>query len=75
MNRVTPYSLVSDILTRLPGSVAVFERHGLGCPSCLAAGMDTLSSVASMHDVSLDALIADLALLDTEDTSHRKEQA
>ena len=75
MHRVTPDSLVSDILSRFPESVTIFERHGLGCPTCLAAGMDTLNSVASMHDVSLDRLIADLESLSSDDEIARREQA
>lgn len=75
MHEVTADTLVSDILSRYPQSVTVFETHGLGCPTCLAAGMDTLASVASMHDVSLDALINDLQTLTQMDTDARREQA
>ena len=48
-------------------AAAVFERHGLGCASCLAAEMETLSSVATMHDISEDGLIEDLNALLSED--------
>jgi len=55
--------LIRDVLTSDPGATAVFERHGLGCAMCMAAEMDTLASVASMHDMSVDVLIADLDAL------------
>jgi hybrid cluster-associated redox disulfide protein len=60
MARVTADMLISDVLATCPGAAAVFERHGLGCAACLAADMESLSAVASVHDVSVSALIADL---------------
>lgn len=45
------------------GAAAVFERHSLGCPSCLAAELETLASVATMHDISVDVLLDDLNAL------------
>jgi hybrid cluster-associated redox disulfide protein len=60
MARVTADMLISDVLAACPGAVDVFERHGLGCAACIAAGMESLSAVASVHDVSLEDLIADL---------------
>jgi hybrid cluster-associated redox disulfide protein len=62
--------LIRDVLTSHQGAAAVFERHNLGCPSCLAAEMETLSSVATMHDISVDVLIDDLNAMarQTEET-------
>jgi hybrid cluster-associated redox disulfide protein len=62
--------LIKDVLTSHEGAAAVFERHSLGCPTCLAAEMETLSSVASMHDIPVDVLLHDLNALirDTEET-------
>ncbi len=60
MDALTPDMLIRDVLTAHPEVTAIFERHGLGCPSCLAADMDTLASVASMHDISIEVLIDDL---------------
>ncbi|HEY3318258.1 MAG TPA: DUF1858 domain-containing protein [Coriobacteriia bacterium] len=68
MERFSEDTLVRDVLTAHPEAAVVLERLGLGCGSCLAADMDTLRSVASMHDIRLDALLTDLnALLDEED--------
>lgn len=69
MHRITADMLISDVLAACPGSAAVFERHGLACPACLASGMESLSAVATVHDVSLDALIADLDRLAEHDPS------
>lgn len=60
MDRLSPDTLIRDVLTAHPDAAAVFTAHGLGCPSCLAADMETLASVATMHDISVEALIADL---------------
>lgn len=67
MERFSEDMLVRDVLTAHPEATAVLERLGLGCGSCLAADMDTLRSVASMHDIDLGDLLARLnALLDEE---------
>jgi hybrid cluster-associated redox disulfide protein len=55
--------LIKDVLTSHPGVARVFERHGLGCAACMAAEMETLASVAVMHDISVEVLIVDLDAL------------
>jgi hybrid cluster-associated redox disulfide protein len=61
--------LISEVLSSCPGAAAVFERHGLACASCLASSMESLSAVASVHDVSLELLLADLEELAETDPS------
>lgn len=68
MATFTRDTLIRDVLSSLEGSAAVFERYGLGCPMCLAADLETLSSVATMHDIPVDGLIADLNALDSNDS-------
>jgi hybrid cluster-associated redox disulfide protein len=63
MAQYTRETLIRDVLTSSGGSAAVFERYGLACPMCLAADMETLGSVAGMHDIPVDGLIADLNAL------------
>jgi|SRR5450759_5361390 hybrid cluster-associated redox disulfide protein len=59
--------VIKDVLTSHAGVARVFASHGLGCAACMAAEMETLASVAVMHDISVDVLIADLdALLEEE---------
>lgn len=60
MDRVTPDSIISDVLASHPAAAAVFTHHGLGCPSCLASGMESVSAVAAMHDVSVELLLDEL---------------
>lgn len=58
--RITADTLISEVLASHPDAAAVFTRHGLGCPSCLAAGMESVSAVALMHEVSMEVLLAEL---------------
>ena len=70
MDTFTAQTPIRDVLTQHPEATAVFENLGLGCSSCLAADMETLSSVATMHDIPLERLLTDLnALLRKEDAT------
>ena len=66
MEMYTHDMLIRDALLSHEGASAVFERHGLGCGSCLASSMETLDAVAAMHEIPVDVLIADLTALDTD---------
>jgi hybrid cluster-associated redox disulfide protein len=55
--------LIRDALLSHEGASEVFSRHGLGCGHCMAAEMETLNAVASMHEISVDVLLADLNAL------------
>ncbi len=66
MASYTPDMLIRDVLVSEEGVRAVFENHGLGCAHCMAAEMETLRSVATMHDISVEVLLADLNALDTK---------
>jgi hybrid cluster-associated redox disulfide protein len=63
MDGYSPDMVIKDVLTSRDGVARVFERHGLGCAACMAAEMETLASVAVMHDISVEVLIADLDAL------------
>ena len=57
---------IRDVLTSCHGAAAVFERHGLACCVCMAAEFETLASVATMHEISVDVLLDDLNSLASE---------
>ncbi len=63
MARFTPETLIKDVLVSHPDAADVFDRHGLACPSCLAVGMESVAAVASMHEVSVTSLLAELNAL------------
>ena len=69
--RITSDMLISEVLRLHPETNAVFERHGLACPSCLGAGIETLDSVAHMHDVAIDVLLDELNGLNAEEGGSR----
>jgi hybrid cluster-associated redox disulfide protein len=60
MAGITRDSMIRDVLVAYPEAADVFDRHGLACASCLASGMETVSAVAAMHDVSVVVLLAEL---------------
>jgi len=43
-----------------PETVAIFERHGLGCLGCQAALFESIEQGAEVHGVDVDLLISDL---------------
>ncbi len=60
MARFTAQTLIRDVLVSHPDAADIFDRYGLACPSCLAAGMEDVAAVATMHEVSVSALLAEL---------------
>jgi hybrid cluster-associated redox disulfide protein len=60
MAGITRDTMIREVLLNYPQAEDVFDRHGLACATCLASGMETVSAVASMHDVSVDALLSEL---------------
>jgi hybrid cluster-associated redox disulfide protein len=67
MPQFTRDMVIRDALLLHEGASEIFVRHGLGCGHCMAAEMETLAAVASMHEISVDVLLADLNALDPAD--------
>jgi hybrid cluster-associated redox disulfide protein len=61
-------TLIRDVLTSHAEATAVFERHGLACAACMGADLESLASVATMHEIPLDRLLADLNALHDSDS-------
>jgi hybrid cluster-associated redox disulfide protein len=55
--------IIRDALLMHEGATDVFTRHGLGCGHCMAAEMETVAAVATMHEISIDVLLEDLNAL------------
>jgi hybrid cluster-associated redox disulfide protein len=51
---------VRDVVSRYPGTAAVFEAHGLACAGCDAALFETVDQAALVHGVAIDVLLKDL---------------
>jgi hybrid cluster-associated redox disulfide protein len=67
MPQFTRDMVIRDALLLHEGASEIFVRHGLGCGHCMAAEMETLAAVASMHEISVDVLLADLNALEPAD--------
>lgn len=61
-NHPSPHDLVAEVLTRWPGSAAVFLRYGMACPGCVMAPMMTLDEAAKAYQVDVACLAAEISL-------------
>jgi len=51
---------IGEVVKKHPETVAIFERHGLGCLGCQAALFESIEQGAEVHGVDVDLLISDL---------------
>lgn len=51
---------IGDVVTRYPGTIEVFLRHGLMCVGCAAARFENIGQGARAHGIDVEPLIADL---------------
>jgi len=57
---ITKEMTISEILTRYPETLLVFQRYGLDCYDCQIAEFEQLEHGATVHKVDIDALVAEL---------------
>lgn len=51
---------ISEVLSKYPGSMKVFEDFGLGCAGCEAALFESIEQGAAVHGADIDGLLAGL---------------
>ncbi len=51
---------IEEVVRKYPETVAIFERHGLGCLGCQAALFESIEQGAEVHGIDVEALITDL---------------
>lgn len=51
---------IGDVIRRYPATISVFERYGLDCHDCQIADFEAVEHGASVHNVDVDALVAQL---------------
>ncbi|MCX5808516.1 MAG: DUF1858 domain-containing protein [Proteobacteria bacterium] len=51
---------IDDVVKTYPETVAIFERHGLGCVGCQAALFENIEQGAEIHGIDVNALVEDL---------------
>ena len=52
--------LLGEVVSKYPGAVDVFMKHGLPCAMCGAAFSETVEQGAEHHGIDLKALLKDL---------------
>ena len=57
---ITKEMTITEILTRYPETLPVFERHGLDCYDCQIAEFEQLEHGATVHKVDIETLLDDL---------------
>jgi len=57
---ITKDMTITEILTRYPETLPVFERYGLDCYDCQIAEFEQLEHGASVHKVDIDILLIEL---------------
>ena len=61
--KVTKDMNILEIARKLPESIEVFHRYGLGCLGCAAARFENLEAGAKVHGYDPDAMVADINAL------------
>jgi len=51
---------ITEILSRYPETLPVFEQYGLDCYDCQIAEFEQLEHGASVHKVDIDLLLIEL---------------
>jgi len=57
---VTKDMLLGEVVSKYPGALEVFMKHGLPCAMCGAAFSETIEQGAEHHSIDLKALLKDL---------------
>jgi hybrid cluster-associated redox disulfide protein len=54
---ITRDSIIGDIITQHPETLAVFKSYNLDCYECQIADLETLEHGAGVHKVAIDELL------------------
>lgn len=57
---ITKDSIIADVLSEHPHCIKIFDKHEMPCRTCMGVSTDTIEEGAIMHDVDLQALLAEL---------------
>ncbi len=53
-------TVIADVLKAFPDSIKVFEKHNMGCLSCMGVQKESLEKGSLMHGIDVNILIAEL---------------
>lgn len=57
---------IIEALRSHPRAREIFAKHGMGCIGCMGSLTETVENGASMHDIDVEALLAELNALKEE---------
>lgn len=57
---ITKSTPIIDALRSHPQACEIFTRHGMGCIGCMGSMTETIENGARMHDIDIEALLAEL---------------
>ncbi|SMC55837.1 DUF1858 domain-containing protein [Sporomusa malonica] len=57
---------IIEALRSHPRAREIFAKHGMGCIGCMGSLTETIENGASMHDIDVEALLAELNALNEE---------
>lgn len=58
--RITPNTMLKDILAADPEVEQIFLNQGMHCLSCLAASGETLEQACEVHDLDVEDFVEEL---------------
>ena len=60
---ITKDTLIADIVRIYPASLEVFEKHNMGCTSCMGLQSESLEKGCLMHGLNVDDIIKEFKKL------------
>ena len=57
---ITKDTIIAELIRAFPECIAVFDKHGMPCRTCIAVNTATVAEGALMHGVDLEVVIAEL---------------
>lgn len=57
---ITKDTIIADVLKNVEGSIEVFNKHNMGCVSCMGVQNETLEKGSLMHGINVEVLLKEL---------------
>jgi len=51
---------IMDVIQKFPETLAIFQKHNLGCIGCFAASGESLEQGLTVHGLDVEAVVAEL---------------
>lgn len=59
-HKIHPETPISELLSRWPQTIPVFQKHRMACVGCSMSGFETVTSAAAIYNLSLPSFISEL---------------